>query len=134
MIFVSLKMILRQLSLFKRPNSPAQRFNLHELSGAFGDIPTLLPLLLALSVTDQVSFSASLFFSGIWNIVTGYWFGIPIPVQPMKSIAAGIIRLFFISLIIMYLCISNFQSLSQQTSQEEKSWQQESSFLVVLRF
>jgi hypothetical protein len=61
---------------------------LKELSGALGDLGTLLPLLIALTLTKSISLSATLVFSGIANIATGIAFGIPLPVQPMKAIAA----------------------------------------------
>jgi MFS superfamily sulfate permease-like transporter len=61
---------------------------LAEVSGALGDLGTLLPLLLALTLTSSVSFAASLVFGGLANIVTGVVFGVPLPVQPMKAIAA----------------------------------------------
>ena len=61
---------------------------LAELSGALGDLGTLLPLLIALTLTKSISLSATLVFSGIANIATGVAFGIPLPVQPMKAIAA----------------------------------------------
>ncbi|KAI5208283.1 hypothetical protein E4T39_01604 [Aureobasidium subglaciale] len=61
---------------------------LSELSGALGDLGTLLPLLIALTLTNSISLSATLVFSGIANIATGAAFGIPLPVQPMKAIAA----------------------------------------------
>jgi hypothetical protein len=61
---------------------------LNELSGALGDLGTLLPLLIALTLTKSISLSATLVFSGLANIATGIAFGIPLPVQPMKAIAA----------------------------------------------
>ncbi|KAH0404352.1 hypothetical protein KCU89_g1217, partial [Aureobasidium melanogenum] len=61
---------------------------LNELSGALGDLGTLLPLLIALTLTKSISLSATLVFSGLANIATGVAFGIPLPVQPMKAIAA----------------------------------------------
>lgn len=61
---------------------------LSELSGSLGDLGTLLPLLIALTLTGSISLSATLIFSGLANIITGAVFGIPLPVQPMKAIAA----------------------------------------------
>ncbi|KAF9160316.1 hypothetical protein DFQ26_005677 [Actinomortierella ambigua] len=61
---------------------------LGELSGALGDLGTLLPIMLSLSLTGQVDLGSSLIFGGIWNIVTGFTFRMPMCVQPMKSIAA----------------------------------------------
>lgn len=72
-----------------------QRYNLRtfrsqplaEISGSLGDLGTLLPILLALSL-GYVSLSSTLVFAGLANILTGLFFGIPLPVQPMKAIAA----------------------------------------------
>ncbi|KAJ3276986.1 hypothetical protein HDV01_000038 [Terramyces sp. JEL0728] len=65
-----------------------KRSSLAEFSGAFGDMGTLLPILVSLTQTNQTSLSASLLFGGIFNIISGAYFDIPISVQPMKSIAA----------------------------------------------
>ena len=61
---------------------------LREISGAFGDMGTLLPLLIALTDQHSISLSSTLVFSGLANIFTGIFYGIPLPVQPMKAIAA----------------------------------------------
>ncbi|KAH0538971.1 hypothetical protein FGG08_004486 [Glutinoglossum americanum] len=61
---------------------------LSEVSGGLGDLGTLLPLLVALTLTSSISLSSSLVFGGLANIFTGIAFGIPLPVQPMKAIAA----------------------------------------------
>ncbi len=55
-----------------------------ELSGALGDLGTLLPLMMALARQGSIDLSSTLVFSGLFNIVTGAVFGIPLPVQPMK--------------------------------------------------
>ncbi|CAI2166486.1 20625_t:CDS:2 [Funneliformis geosporum] len=62
--------------------------SLSELSGSLGDLGTLLPILLALSITGQISLTSSLIFGGLWNIFSGLMFRIPMCVQPMKAIAA----------------------------------------------
>ncbi|CAM6120166.1 unnamed protein product [Calypogeia fissa] len=59
-----------------------------EMSGSVGDIGTFLPILLALSLVNGVNFGTTLIFTGIYNLITGGLFGVPMPVQPMKSIAA----------------------------------------------
>lgn len=74
----------------------SQQHNLHtlhrqplsELSGSLGDLGTLLPLLIALTLTHSIDLSATLVFTGLANIATGLLFSIPLPVQPMKAIAA----------------------------------------------
>lgn len=61
---------------------------LAEISGSLGDLGTFLPIAIALSVNGTVSLASTLIFSGVYNILTGLFFGIPLPVQPMKAIAA----------------------------------------------
>lgn len=60
------------------------RSPLAELSGALGDLGTLLPLMIALAVQDSILIDSTLVFSGIFNVITGAVFGVPLPVQPMK--------------------------------------------------
>ena len=59
-----------------------------EISGSLGDLGTFLPIAIALSANGTVSLASTLIFSGVYNILTGLFFGIPLPVQPMKAIAA----------------------------------------------
>lgn len=61
---------------------------LAELSGSLGDLGTLLPLMTALVLTNSISLPSTLLFTGAANILTGVAFGLPVPVQPMKAIAA----------------------------------------------
>ncbi|KAJ2791038.1 hypothetical protein H4R20_006918, partial [Coemansia guatemalensis] len=63
-------------------------FTLREFSGALGDIGTLVPILISLTLQGSASLTSSLFFGGLWNILSGFFYGIPMCVQPMKSIAA----------------------------------------------
>ncbi|XP_021714192.1 molybdate transporter 1-like [Chenopodium quinoa] len=59
-----------------------------ELNGAMGDLGTYIPIVLALTLSRNLDLGTTLIFTGIYNIVTGAIYGIPMPVQPMKSIAA----------------------------------------------
>ncbi|XP_068652360.1 molybdate transporter 2 [Aristolochia californica] len=59
-----------------------------ELGGSVGDLGTYIPIVLALVLVNHVDLCTTLFFTAMYNIVTGLLFGIPMPVQPMKSIAA----------------------------------------------
>ncbi|RYO73972.1 hypothetical protein DL766_006225 [Monosporascus sp. MC13-8B] len=68
-----------------------RRSPLAEISGALGDLGTLLPLMITLAVDGSISLSTTLVFSGFFNFATGVIFGIPLPVQPMKAIAAAAI-------------------------------------------
>ena len=64
------------------------RLNRHEIAGSLGDLGTFLPLLVGMSAQNGLSFASALFFAGLFNIVTGLIFSIPLAVQPMKAIAA----------------------------------------------
>ena len=55
-----------------------------EVAGALGDLGTLLPLMIVLAINGSISLSTTLVFSGVFNLVTGVVFGVPLPVQPMK--------------------------------------------------
>jgi cellobiose-specific phosphotransferase system component IIC len=57
---------------------------LAEISGSLGDLGTLLPLMIALAVQGSIELGSTLVFSGLFNVLTGVLFGIPLPVQPMK--------------------------------------------------
>jgi MFS superfamily sulfate permease-like transporter len=64
------------------------RFNRHEIAGSLGDLGTFLPLLVGMAAQNGLDFAAALFFAGLFNVVTGLTFSIPMAVQPMKAIAA----------------------------------------------
>lgn len=55
-----------------------------EISGSLGDLGTLLPLMIALAVQGSIQLGSTLVFSGVFNVLTGILYGIPLPVQPMK--------------------------------------------------
>lgn len=57
---------------------------LGEVSGALGDLGTLLPLMIALAAQGSIALDSTLVFSGLFNVLTGAVFGVPLPVQPMK--------------------------------------------------
>ncbi|KAK4790580.1 hypothetical protein SAY86_017884 [Trapa natans] len=59
-----------------------------EISGAVGDLGTYIPIILALTLVSKLDLSTTLIFTALYNIATGLLFGVPMPVQPMKSIAA----------------------------------------------
>ncbi len=78
------------LSIFEklRSNLSVAKFDRQELSGSLGDLGTFLPIILGLAFITGLSFSAMLFWAGAFNLLTGLIFTIPMPVQPMKAIAA----------------------------------------------
>lgn len=64
------------------------RLNRHEVAGSLGDMGTFLPLLVGMAAQNGLDFAAALFFAGLFNVITGFTFAIPMAVQPMKAIAA----------------------------------------------
>ncbi len=64
------------------------RFNRAEAGGALGDLGTFIPLLVGMVNRCGLQLGPALFCAGLMNVVTGLVFCIPMPVQPMKAIAA----------------------------------------------
>ena len=62
-------------------------FFLSELAGAVGDFGTIIPLTLAVALVTGMNIGIILLFFGIWFIATGWYYGLPIPIEPMKAIA-----------------------------------------------
>ncbi|GLU17096.1 hypothetical protein SLE2022_334910 [Rubroshorea leprosula] len=74
--------------LHKLKNNLAFRSKWAEVNGATGDLGTYIPIVLALTLAKDLDLGTTLIFTGIYNIVTGALYGVPMPVQPMKSISA----------------------------------------------
>jgi hypothetical protein len=67
------------------------RFNLAELAGSFGDYGTIIPLVLAMAVVSDLDISYIFLFFGIWFAISGIYYRLPIPVEPMKAVAVIVI-------------------------------------------
>lgn len=79
-------MALKDIPKFNRHNIRTLRHApISEISGALGDLGTLLPLMIALALQGSISLPTTLVFSGLFNIATGAAFGLPLPVQPSKQ-------------------------------------------------
>lgn len=78
-------------STYSEIKTPPLRFDLRELAGAFGDLGTFIPLTIAMALATGLDFGWMLVAAGLMNIATGLLFRLPIPVQPMKAIAAAAI-------------------------------------------
>ncbi len=64
------------------------RFNRMEFAGGLGDLGTLLPLAIGLILVNGLS-PAGVFLSvGVFYILSGIYYGVTVPVQPMKVISA----------------------------------------------
>jgi len=67
------------------------KFSLSELAGSLGDFGTIIPLIIAVGLVSDVNIRYVLLFFGIWFILTGLYYRLPIPLEPMKAIAVMVI-------------------------------------------
>jgi SulP family sulfate permease len=63
-------------------------FNRFELSGAFADVGVLVPIAVALIVTNGLSATAVLLPAGLLYGVVAFVYGLPVAVQPLKAFGA----------------------------------------------
>lgn len=66
-------------------------FEWNEVTGAIGDSVTVLPLVVAVAILTDLSLSMMLMWFGVFQIVWGLYYGVPISVEPMKALAALIL-------------------------------------------
>jgi MFS superfamily sulfate permease-like transporter len=67
------------------------RYDKMEWAGAFGDIGTLIPFVVAYITIVGVEPLGLLFMFGVSKIVSGLYYKTPVPIQPMKAIGAAAI-------------------------------------------
>lgn len=65
-----------------------ERFSLEEIAGSMGDLGTLIPITLSMAKKGLVNVGTTFMWGGIFNIIGGIYWDMPIPVQPMKTIAS----------------------------------------------
>jgi len=68
--------------------SARYEFSRLELAGSLGDLGTLLPLALGMILVNGLSPLSIFFTIGVFYILSGAYFGVTVPVQPMKVIGA----------------------------------------------
>lgn len=66
----------------------AFRFNLNELGGALGDLGTLLPIVTALITLNRMNATSVFLVIGMAYLIAGFFYRLPVPVQPLKAVAA----------------------------------------------
>lgn len=64
------------------------KFLASELTGAFGDAVTVLPIVASLALLTDVSLPHVLLGFGVFQVVWGAWYRLPVSVEPMKALAA----------------------------------------------
>lgn len=78
-------------SLIRKPQLSPIRFDRNELAGAFGDLGTDLPLVIGLILTARLDGTSVLTMFGLMQILAGLYYRMPMPVQPLKAMAAIVI-------------------------------------------
>ncbi len=68
--------------------SARYRFNRLELAGSLGDLGTLLPIAVSLILLNGLDPVGLLLSVGLFYILSGIYFGVTVPVQPMKVVGA----------------------------------------------
>lgn len=69
----------------------AIKFDRNELSGAFGDIGTDFPLIVGMILASGLDVASVLIMFGAMQLLTGFIYGLPMPVQPLKAVAVLVI-------------------------------------------
>ena len=71
-----------------KPGTQGSAARLGDLSGAFADLGTFLPLVLGVFAVQQLDPTGLLVGFGVFALVTGLVYRRPVPTQPMKAVAA----------------------------------------------
>jgi len=69
------------------------KLDLNEVAGSFGDLATFLPLAVGLITVNGVNATSLFLAAGLLYIAAGLYYGLPIPVQPLKATSAIAIAL-----------------------------------------
>lgn len=64
------------------------QFNRLEVAGSLGDLGTLLPMLIGMILINGMDPIGLLVVIGLYYVASGLYFGVTVPVQPMKVIGA----------------------------------------------
>src|SRR5882757_11412267 len=78
---------MRQQSPSRNPDHPV----IQECSGACGDLGTFIPHVIGAMTVAGLAPAGVLFGFGAFLISTGLFYGLPLPVQPMKAVSAVIL-------------------------------------------
>jgi len=101
---------------------PDFRFTLREAAGAVGDYGTLFPIVIGVSIITEIQLAPVLFFFAIFYLLSGIYYRLPVPVEPMKAIGAvaiaggltaGEIRAAGIIMGLLFILIGSFQLMDK---------------------
>jgi SulP family sulfate permease len=72
----------------RRKSIERLRFDRVEFAGSLGDLGTLLPIVVAMILINKLSPSAVFLSFGLFYLITGFYYRLPVPVQPLKAVGA----------------------------------------------
>jgi SulP family sulfate permease len=64
------------------------QFTRMELAGSMGDLGTLLPIVMGMILINRLSPTTVFLAFGLFYLMTGFYYRLPIPVQPLKAVGA----------------------------------------------
>ena len=64
------------------------RFDRVELAGSLGDLGTLLPIVVAMILINKLSPTSVFLSFGLFYLIAGLYYRLPVPVQPLKAVGA----------------------------------------------
>jgi sulfate permease, SulP family len=64
------------------------RFDRVELAGSLGDLGTLLPIVIGMILINKLSPTTVFLAFGLFYLMTGLYYRLPVPVQPLKAVGA----------------------------------------------
>jgi MFS superfamily sulfate permease-like transporter len=76
---------------YNKDELPKPAFTLREAAGSVGDFGTILPIIFGVALVSDMNISNILFFFALWFIISGYYYRLPVPIEPMKAIGAVVI-------------------------------------------
>ena len=59
-----------------------------EFSGSVANFGIILPIMVGVSFATDLHLSTMLLVCGVWYILTGVWYGVPLSVEPLKAVGA----------------------------------------------
>src|SRR5512139_964979 len=64
------------------------QFTRMELAGSLGDLGTLLPIVVGMILINKLSPTTVFLSFGLFYLITGFYYRLPVPVQPLKAVGA----------------------------------------------
>ncbi|MBP2146432.1 MFS superfamily sulfate permease-like transporter [Methanofollis sp. W23] len=64
------------------------KFTIGEAAGSVGDFGTILPIVLGVALVCDVNLAHIFLFFALWYVLSGVYYRLPIPIEPLKAVGA----------------------------------------------